>query len=173
MTMCCGLWSIARSLSLITSLALTLSAQDRRPNYEDDVKPLFARRCFACHSAGEMRSGLNLESYSGVLKGGSSGDAVVAGRAAGSLLYKAVAREEGAPQMPLGQPKLPDAEIALIRDWIQGGLLETALSMPKGPVGPSAAYSGSDLNKPSGAPATPQGLAALALKEPVRAHPVT
>src|SRR5258706_11092902 len=134
------------------------------PNYEDHIKPLFARRCFACHSAGEMRSGLNLESYAGVLKGGSSGDAVVAGRAAGSLLYKAVAREEGAPQMPLGQAKLPDAEIATIREWIQGGLLETATSMPKGPVGPSAAYRGSDVNKPSGAPAMPGGLADLSLR---------
>src|ERR1035438_4348713 len=52
------------------------------PNYDDEVKPLFARRCFACHSAGEMRSGLNLETYAGVLKGGSSGDVAIAGRAA-------------------------------------------------------------------------------------------
>jgi len=47
--------------------------------------------------------------------------------------------------MPLGQAKLPDAEIATIREWIQGGLLETAASLPKGPVGPSAAYRGTDL----------------------------
>jgi len=120
-----------------------------------------------------MRSGLNLESYAGVLKGGSSGDAVVAGRAAGSLLYKAVAREEGAPQMPLGQAKLPDAEIAMIREWIQGGLLETATSLRKGPVGLSAEYRGSSLNRPSGEPAMPEGLAVLNLKEPARAHPVT
>ena len=38
--------------------------------------------------------------------------------------------------MPLGQAKLPDAEIAIIRDWIQQGLLETAASLPKGPTGP-------------------------------------
>src|SRR5438477_6947554 len=109
-------WCSLRFLCVFASLRCILLAQ---PNYESDVKPLFARRCFACHSAGEMRSGLNLESYAGVLKGGSSGDAVVAGRAAGSLLYKAIVREEGAPQMPLGQAKLPDAEIAIIREWIQ------------------------------------------------------
>src|ERR1017187_3636804 len=143
------------------------------PNYDDDVKPLFARRCFGCHSAGEMRSGLNLEAYGGVLKGGSSGDAVIAGRAASSMLYRAVAREEGAPQMPLGQAKLPDAEIALIREWIQGGLLETAVSVPKGPAGPSAAYSGSTLNKPSGTGAMPGELPVVAVKDTARAHPVT
>jgi WD40 repeat protein len=143
------------------------------PNYDDDVKPLFARRCFGCHSAGEMRSGLNLESYAGVLKGGSSGDVVIAGRAASSMLYRAVAREEGAPQMPLGQAKLPDAEIATIREWIQGGLLETAASIPKGSVGPSAVYSGSALNKPAGTPAMPEGLTVVPVKETARAHPVT
>jgi WD40 repeat protein len=161
---------LARAAVLFLVIPAVAFAQ---PNYESDVKPLFARRCFACHSAGEMRSGLNLESYAGVLKGGSSGDAVVAGRAAGSLLYKAVAREEGAPQMPLGQAKLPDTEIAVIRDWIQGGLLETAASVRKGPAGPSAEYRGSVLNRPSGSPAMPEGLANLNLKEPARAHPVT
>jgi Planctomycete cytochrome C/WD domain, G-beta repeat len=158
---------------LLLAAAGTLCAQGRRPNYEDDVRPIFARRCFACHSAGEMRSGLNLESYAGVLKGGSSGDAVIAGRASGSLLHKAVAREEGAPQMPLGLPKLPDAEIAVIRDWIQGGLLETAASAPKGPAGPSAEYHPSDLNKPAGVPAMPEVLPPLTLAEPARPHPVT
>src|SRR5258708_6734159 len=141
----------------ITATVLLFSgvALAQHPNYEDDIKPLLARRCFACHSAGEMRSGLNLETYAGVLKGGSSGDAVNAARAASSLLFKAVNRDEGAPQMPLGQPKMPDAEISLIRDWIQNGLLETAAGAPKGPVGPSMNYHGNDLNKPAGAPAMP------------------
>ncbi len=155
------------------ALALPALGQSGHPNYDDDIKPLLARRCFACHSAGEMRSGLNLESYAGVLKGGSSGDVVIAARAASSMMYRAVAREDGAPQMPLGQPKMPDAEIALIRDWIQGGLLETAKSLPKGPVGPSLEFRGSTLNRPQGAPAMPGAIPALTLKETARPHPVT
>jgi hypothetical protein len=145
----------------------------RRPNYDDDVRPLFARRCFGCHNAAEMRSGLSLESYAGVMKGGSSGDVVIAGRAASSMLFKVVNRDEGVPQMPLGQAKLPDNEIALIRDWIQFGLLENASSVPKGPVGPSTEYRPSELNKPSAEPAMPATLPAVAVKDPARAHPVT
>jgi WD40 repeat protein len=120
-----------------------------------------------------MRSGLSLESYAGVMKGGSSGDVAIAGRAASSMLFKVVNRDEGVPQMPLGQAKLPDAEIALIRDWIQGGLLENANSVPKGPVGPSTEYHPTDLNKPAGAPAMPGVLAAVNVKDPARPHPVT
>jgi WD40 repeat protein len=156
------------------ALPAFLGAQPaRHPNYDDDVKPIFARYCFACHNASEMRSGLNLEAYSGVLKGGGSGDAVIPGRAASSLLYKAVAREEGAPQMPLGNPKIPDAALATIRDWIAGGLLETATSQPKGPIGPSLDFKPTALNKPSGEPAMPQSLPPFTLDQPLRAHPVT
>ncbi len=156
------------------SLPASMSGQTgKHPNYDDDVRPIFARYCFGCHNASEMRSGLNLEAYSGVLKGGGSGDAVIPGRAASSLLYKAVAREEGAPQMPLGNPKIPDAAIATIRDWIAGGLLETAASQPKGPVAPSLDFKPTSLNKPAGAPAMPQSLPSFALDEPLRAHPVT
>src|SRR5258708_2804506 len=97
----------------------------KHPNYEDDVRPIFSRRCFACHSAAEMRAGLSLESYAGVLKGGGSGEILKPGRPGASILYHAVAHEgNGVPQMPLGLPNIPDAEIAVIRDWMQQGALE-------------------------------------------------
>jgi len=162
-----------RPLLLLLLPAIALGQPAKHPNYEDDIKPLFARRCFACHSAGEMRSGLNLEAFSGVVRGGSSGDVVVPGRASASLLYKAVAREEGAPQMPQGQPKLPDAEIELIRDWIQLGLLETATSAPNGPVALTAEYTPTNLNRPAAAPAMPQQLPPVSVPEPFRAGPIT
>ena len=148
-------------------------AQPHHPNYDDDVRPLFARRCFTCHNASEMRSGLSLETYAGVMKGGGSGDAVIAGRPSSSLLFKAVNRDEGAPQMPLGLPKLPDAEIGLIREWIAGGLLENSTSQPKGPVAPSLDYRPTGLNRPAGAPAMPGALPPLNLPAPARANPVT
>src|ERR1700736_2006444 len=86
-------------------------------NYDDDVKPIFGRYCLACHSAGEMRAGLNLESYQGVLKGSSGGDVVKAGRASTSALYLAVAHEgDGVRAMPLGGAKIPDAAINTIKD---------------------------------------------------------
>ncbi|MDR3703847.1 MAG: hypothetical protein P4L56_29630 [Candidatus Sulfopaludibacter sp.] len=158
---------------LVFAPALVYAQAGKHPNYDDEIKPLFARRCFACHSAGEMRSGLNLEAYAGVVKGGNSGDAVMAGRPTSSLLFKAVSHEEGAPQMPLGGAKLPDAEIALIREWIQQGLLETALSVPKGPAGPSLDYKPTALNKPAGGPAMPLELPPVTLAETERANPVT
>jgi WD40 repeat protein len=119
-----------------------------------------------------MRASLNLESFQGVMKGGGSGDIVKPGRANISMLYKVLAREEGVPQMPLGGPKLPDADIAKVKDWIQGGLLENATSKPQGPAVQSLVFKPSDLNKPK-EPAMPSDLAAVTLTEPTRQHPVT
>ena len=139
---------------ILTLLTPAQAQPTHHTNYEEDVRPIFARHCFGCHNASEMRAGLSLESYAGVLKGGGSGDIVIAARPTSSMLYKAVVREEGAPQMPLGQAKIPDAEIATIRDWIQQGLLETAISVPKGPTGSSPLdFTPSSLNKPATAPA--------------------
>jgi WD40 repeat protein len=119
-----------------------------------------------------MRASLNLETYQGVMKGGGSGDVVRPGRASASMLYKVLAREEGVPQMPLGQPKLADAEINKVRDWIQGGVLENATSKPQGLPVQSLDFKPSNLNKPA-VPAMPAGLPPLNLPEPSRPHPVT
>src|SRR5260370_21104148 len=106
---------------LLLTLALGASAQTAKPpTYDDDVKAIFRRRCFGCHSSAESRPGLSLETYAGVLKGGGSGDIVIPGRPAASLLYKVVAHEgAGVPRMPLTQANIPDSEIALIHDSIQ------------------------------------------------------
>jgi hypothetical protein len=170
-----GRAKLAGRALLFTLALLPVAAQTgKHPNYDDDVKPVFARYCFQCHSASEMRSGLSLETFAGVNKGGSSGEVVIPGRPASSVLYKAVAHEgEGVPQMPLGGAKIPDQYIAIIRDWIQQGLLETATSQPLGNVGPSLDFKPTNLNRPAGPPAMPEGLAPLHLPETARANPVT
>lgn len=162
--------AIAIALALLPAAAQT----GKHPNYDDDVKPIFVRYCLTCHSSSEMRSGLSLETFAGVNKGGSSGEVVIPGRPASSVLYKAVAHEgEGIPQMPLGGPKIPDQYISIIRDWIGNGLLETASSQPLGNVGPSLDFKPTSLNRPAGPPAMPQALAPLNLPEPARSNPVT
>lgn len=163
-----------RFLLFITLAVAVARAQPaRKVTYDDDVRPILARRCFTCHGNGEARNGLSLESFAGVMKGGASGDAVQPGRPATSLLYQAVAQEkDGIVKMPLGQPKIPEAELAVIREWIQQGLLENAKSQPKGPIVQSLDFKPGNLNKPE-TPAMPGQLAPVATPEPARAHPVT
>src|SRR5260370_40181874 len=97
---------------LLLTIALAASAQTAKPpTYDDDVKAIFRSHCFGCHSSAESRTGLSLETYAGVLKGGGSGDIVIPSRPAASLLYKVQAHaRDGVPRLPLNDPKIPDSE---------------------------------------------------------------
>ncbi len=91
-------------------------------------------RCVRCHNPGEKKGELDLTTREGLLRGGESGVAVVAGSQPGSLLYQMVVHEES-PAMPLREKKLPDAEIAAIGAWVNAGLpYERALVVPEKPV---------------------------------------
>ncbi len=85
----------------------------------DRAMAVLEKRCLQCHGEQMAMGGLKLVSRDQLLKGGAHGAAATPGKAAESLLIKAVNRE-GKLAMPPG-PKLPDAEIATLREWIDGG----------------------------------------------------
>ena len=77
-----------------------------KPNFQDDVYPLFDQSCNSCHNPDKAKGGLDLTSMPGILSGGSSGDSVVPGDGANSYLFKLVAHLEK-PYMPREKEKLP------------------------------------------------------------------
>jgi len=112
--------------ALLLGISTNALAQEKI-TYDDHVTPVLRNNCFKCHNPDKTKGELDLTTYNGVLKGGGSGKAVLPGDAAGSKLYKAIARIEE-PFMPDKGPKLSDADIELIRKWIAGGLLEKSSS---------------------------------------------
>ncbi len=88
--------------------------------FEKEVRPLIAERCYSCHSLGakKVQAGLLVDSREALLKGGDSGEAVVPGDVAGSLLIEAV-RYESYEMPPQG--KLSDQEIQTLERWVQLG----------------------------------------------------
>jgi hypothetical protein len=77
-------------------------------------------RCVACHGEGQ-KSGLDLRTREGLLKGGSRGAAIRPGDADESLLYRLIAGEEK-PRMPMGE-ELSEYQIALLKQWIDKGAI--------------------------------------------------
>ena len=102
--------------------ALTAQADEGADLFEKQIRPLFKRSCYSCHSAsGKIAmGGLQLDSLEALEKGGGRGAAIVAGKPAESLLLKAVRHEDEALQMPPGA-KLSDAEIAALAKWVELG----------------------------------------------------
>lgn len=94
-------------------LATPLAAQDAAPIFQEDVAPIFAANCLTCH-AEAAQAGLDLRTVESILKGGVSGPAVIPGKSGESLLLGRV--ESG--QMPPGPSRLADAQIQIIKNWI-------------------------------------------------------
>ncbi|NNE93058.1 MAG: hypothetical protein HKN23_15540, partial [Verrucomicrobiales bacterium] len=130
----------AHTLCLTVSICLALSggssllAQDDKKaaaapktTFVDHVLPILENRCLNCHNPDEAKGGLDLSTFGATMTGGSGGEVVVAEDPGGSRLYTLMAHTE-TPKMPPEKPKSPDKEIEIIKNWIAGGLLETASS---------------------------------------------
>ncbi len=100
-------------------LAVPLSAQDARSQFETEVRPLLVKRCLGCHGAGAM-SGLRLDSRESILKGGNSGPALIPGKPDDSLMIQAVTHRHARLRMP-PQGQLPENEIAVLVHWVAQG----------------------------------------------------
>ena len=90
--------------------------------YQQQVLPILTDNCYKCHShkADKIKANFVLDSREGLLEGGDSGPAVIAGEPDKSLLMKAVRHETEDLQMP-PRKKLADEQIAILSSWIKMG----------------------------------------------------
>lgn len=176
---------LTRTLRFVLFLALcagVTQAQQPSPvakpgatavTYKDHVLPILRQHCFNCHNADKARADLNVTTYQALLAGGSSGEPVSPGSPEQSLLYRVVAHTEE-PHMPPKQPRIPEAELAVLRKWIELGAPETAVSAAK-VAGRKLDIDAASVatGKPDGPPPMPAKLPAVSLPRTPRAHPVT
>jgi hypothetical protein len=141
------------------SLADDAPKDQAKITYQDSVASVFRSRCGSCHNPDKQKGGLNLDNYGSAMRGGGSGKVIEPGDAENSTLFLLISHREE-PKMPPNSAKIPDADIELIRKWIEGGALEnsgskaSAKAKPKFEFKLDAAAGG----KPAGAPAMPENL---------------
>ncbi|MBX9625123.1 MAG: hypothetical protein K2X82_15055, partial [Gemmataceae bacterium] len=115
-----------RPLLLCVTLTAALAgggralADGKTPTYADDVLAVFKQHCTNCHGADKQKGGLNLATYAALQAGGASGAVVTPGDPAKSRLYALTAHAEE-PKMPPSGNKIPDAQLALLKLWIEQG----------------------------------------------------
>ena len=89
-------------------------------NYEQEVRPILANRCFGCHGPRQQQSGLRLDLRQNALRGGDYGVVIVPGKSAESkLIQRLIGSDAGLQMPPTGE--LPAEEIAVLRKWIDAG----------------------------------------------------
>jgi hypothetical protein len=107
-------------------IGFTFAARSEEPkggiDFSRAVQPILTTRCIECHGPKKQENGLRLDHGAAVLRGGDSGPAVVAGKSAESLLLQAVmGTTDSVSRMPLKKPPLSEAEVAVLRRWIDAG----------------------------------------------------
>jgi mono/diheme cytochrome c family protein len=94
-------------------------------SFKEDVLPIFKGRCVECHAPGGdgyQKSGLDLRSYEGLMKGTKFGAMIVPGEPETSSLMRLL-DWKASPElrMPHGTKKLSTCDRDAIRNWIRQG----------------------------------------------------
>ena len=96
-----------------------------KKSFKEDVMPIFVGRCVSCHQSGGegfAKSGLDLTSYAGVMKGTKFGPMVVPGDPESSNLMLLLDwRASPELRMPHGMKQLNSCDRNDIRAWIREG----------------------------------------------------
>ncbi len=144
-------------LAVVAVAPAVVLADAKNPTYDADVLPVLKQHCTSCHGVDKQRGGLKLDSYGALKLGGSSGEVFTPGNPDKSRLYTMTAHKEE-PVMPPSKQKIPDAQIEIIRLWVEQGGKENAGSKvvmpdkPKVDIGLKTVSKG----KPEGPPPMPQ-----------------
>jgi len=78
-----------------------------------EVQTILKNSCQGCHNDGNAKAGLSVDSYAGIMK------KITAGDAAGSALYRSISGSK--PRMPKGGAPLSQKDQDTIAGWINSG----------------------------------------------------
>jgi hypothetical protein len=125
----------AKHLAVSLIIAAGLSACEeveqleiQKVSYAEDVEPILQKHCVECHVPGQqgaVASGLLMDSYASVMKGGQFGPVIDPGSPISSSLYILVSgKADLTISMPHGKEPLGADEVETIRAWIENGAVE-------------------------------------------------
>ena len=109
----------------ISACSMIVARGDDKVTYDDHAAAILRARCGSCHNPTAKKADLDVTNYLKLMQGGASGASIEPGDADGSYLFSLVTHASE-PFMPQNADKLPDAEIDILRRWINGGALENA-----------------------------------------------
>ena len=94
------MWAILLCVAVLAGgERATPASSDGIEFFEKKVRPVIVEHCYECHSSAskKVKGGLLLDSRVEILKGGSSGPAIVLGNPDKSLIIQAVRGEDPVP----------------------------------------------------------------------------
>jgi uncharacterized membrane protein len=119
-----NLRKLALAVAAITA-ATPAFATEAPISFAEDVQPIIQSRCAMCHQPGGdgfVKTGFDLTSYEGVMKGTKHGPMITPGDPVTSNLMVLIdGKADKSLQMPHGKKKLNSCDRELLRKWIKQG----------------------------------------------------
>jgi len=120
---------VALSIGMVTGVGVlnapNACAAEEMVSFKEDILPLLKWRCASCHEpggSGYEKSGLDLTSYAGLMKGTKFGAMVIPREPESSNLMLLLDwRASPALRMPHGKKQLSSCDRSTIRTWIRQG----------------------------------------------------
>ncbi|MBI2240802.1 MAG: hypothetical protein HYU59_08370 [Magnetospirillum gryphiswaldense] len=111
--------------AVLAAFATPALAKEEPVSFSEDIQPILQVRCTVCHQPGGdglEKSGLDMTSYEGLMKGTKHGPMIVPGDPVTSNLVVLLdGKADKSLQMPHGKKKLSTCDRDLIRKWIKQG----------------------------------------------------
>jgi len=112
---------IVRLAVLCGLIAFPLAA-DAAPEYAHEIAPILRTYCSGCHNDRDAEAEFSVERFATLRKGGAgSGDPIVPGDAAGSVLVQRIKSADSDHMPPDDEPQVPAADLATLEAWIAAG----------------------------------------------------
>jgi hypothetical protein len=113
----CAVWVL---IPVLCVTAAPSPDPDKVDFFEKRIRPVLNDHCYECHGSDKVKGGFRLDTAAGLLKGGDSGPAIVAGAPERSLLIKAIRYQDKDLQMP-PKHRLEPEQVAELETWIRMG----------------------------------------------------
>jgi hypothetical protein len=103
---------------LSSSLAATAAV-----DFSHQIVPILREHCAECHAGDKKKGGFSFNDRTALMEGGEDGAVVVSGKSGESELIKAILSSDPDEQMPPKGKRVPAEQIALLKQWIDEGLV--------------------------------------------------
>jgi hypothetical protein len=108
-----------RIRTLVSSIVLSgTSLASAAVDFSHEVLPLLKEKCVKCHTNGKYKGGLSMDTREAILKS----EGAIAGKSGESEIILRVLHSDPEERMPPETDPLMEAEVALLKRWIDEGL---------------------------------------------------
>lgn len=108
---------------VLASLILAIPALSAPVDFSHQIVPILREHCAECHTGDKKKGGLSMNDRAALIAGSENGPVVVVGDSAKSSLMEVITSSDPDIQMPPKGKRVPAEKVALLKAWIDGGLL--------------------------------------------------